>query len=263
MQGIVLTSCESVDSLLASTRASAIPLLKVVTGWGAHWSDAHRAHVCASLPEVIVRTVSGDGTRPPPPDQSSIFLEPATVMAELEPWYRTRPRIWFELGNEPNAYDASDDAAWTFRYWFLEAIETLRKAYPCARIISPGLIENRQEDWWAICQDAFALADAIGVHAYAWHQFTTSDTGQLQRALSQLRSYYPNHTWMLTECGINDAGTPASTKATRYGQMHAKLPSQMMGACWYHYCSDPQDADMVAYALPDSALPYLHAGGTV
>jgi hypothetical protein len=136
MQGLVLTSCESVDSLLASTRASAIPLLKVVTGWGAHWSDAHRAHVCASMPELIVRTVSGDGTRPPPPDQSSIFLEPATVMAELEPWYRTRQRIWFELGNEPNAYDAADDAAWTFRYWFLEAVETLRKAYPCARIIS-------------------------------------------------------------------------------------------------------------------------------
>jgi hypothetical protein len=45
--------------------------------------------------------------------------------------------------------------------------------------------------------------------------------------------------------------------------MHAKLPSQMLGACWYHYCTDPQDADMVAYALPDSALPYLHAGGTV
>jgi hypothetical protein len=68
---------------------------------------------------------------------------------------------------------------------------------------------------------------------------------------------------MLTECGINDPGTPASTKATRYGQMHSKLPSQMLGACWYHYCTDPQDADMVAYALPDSALPYLHAGGTV
>lgn len=263
MQGIVLTSARDVATLLSAVRTNHIPLLKVITQWGAHWDDASRAQVCSAMPEVLVRTVSGDGTRPPPPGQDMIFLEPAAVLEELRPWYAARSSIWVELGNEPNAFDASDDAAWTFRYWFLEAVETLRAAFPELRIISPGLIENRQEDWWAICQDAFEQADCIGVHAYAWHQFTSGDTGQLQRALSQLHGFFPNQTWMLTECGINDPGTPAADKAARYGQLHQKLPSQMIGACFYHYCSNPSDADQVAYALPDSALPYLKAGGTL
>jgi hypothetical protein len=68
---------------------------------------------------------------------------------------------------------------------------------------------------------------------------------------------------MLTEIGINDPATPASTKATRYGQLHQKLPSQMCAAVWYHVCSTPIDQDQANYALPDSALPYLKAGGTV
>jgi len=263
MQGIVLTSCASVGGMLSSIRTNQIPLLKVITGWGAHWDAPTIAHVCETMPELIARTVSGDGTRGPPAGQSMIFLEPDEVLQEIQPWYNARPNLWIELGNEPNGYDASDDAAWTFRYWFIETVKAVRSSFPAARIIAPGLIENRQSDWWAICQDAFRLVDAIGVHAYAYHQFTADDTGQIQRALSQLHGFFPSKPWMLTEIGINDPGTPASDKATRYGELHAKLPSQVGAACWYHICADPSDADMVAYALPDSALPYLKAGGSV
>lgn len=262
MQGIVLTSCAQIGGLLSSLRSNKIPLLKIVTGWGAPWNADSRAQVCESMPEVIVRTINGDGTRPPS-GQDVIFLEPQAVLEELRPWYSACPQLWVELGNEPNHHDASDDAAWVYCYWFFETVKAIRQTFPEVRIISPGLVENRQAEWWAICQDAFDTADCVGFHAYAYHQFTTSDTGQLQRALDQLHSLFPAKTWMLTECGINDPGTPASTKATRYGQLHAKLPSQVRAACWYHACSCPSDADQAAYALPASALPYLHAGGTL
>lgn len=263
MQGIVLTSCDSVGALLSSVRGNNIPLLKVITGWGAHWDNASRAQVCATMPELIVRTVNGDGTAGPPAGQNMIFLDPATVIGELQPWYAARPTIMFELGNEPNGHDASDDAAWTFRYWFIETVKAIRTHFPSARIISPGLIENRQSEWWAICRDAFSLADGIGVHAYAHYQFTTGDTGQVQRALSQIKATFPSKPWLFTEIGIHDPATPAATKATRYKELHAKLPSQMAVACWYHYCSAPSDPDQSAYALPDAALPSLKAGGAL
>lgn len=261
MQGIVLTDCASVGSLLSAVRANNIPLLKVVSGWGAAWDDVSRAEVCQAMPEVIVRTVSGDGTRGPPAGQSVIFLDPETVVNELQPWYACCEALSFELGNEPNGYDSSDEAAWTFRYWFLETVITVRSAMPAARIIAPGLIEARQSEWWAICQDAFDLADSIGFHAYAFHD--ADDTGQLGRALSDLAVFFPNKPWMLTEYGINDQATSAETKATRYAALHAKLPSQVASVCWYHYCENPIDADQQAYQLPSIALPYLYASGTL
>lgn len=261
MQGIVLTDCASIGGLLSAVRGAQLPLLKVVTQWGAHWDDASRAEVCASMPSLIVRTVAGDGTRGPPDGQSMIFLEPQIVLDELAPWYAANVALSVELGNEPNGYDPSDDAAWTFRYWFLETLTAVRSALPAARIIAPGLIENRQSEWWAICQDAFALADAIGFHAYTYHD--ADDTGQLSRALADLALFFPNQIWMLTEYGIHDPATSAETKATRYAKLAASLPSQVAAACWYHFCDRPIDADQYAYALPASALPYLYAGGTL
>jgi hypothetical protein len=263
MQGIVLTSCASIGGLLNAIRSNKLPLLKVVTGWGAHWDESSRREVCRTMPELIVRTVSGDGTRGPPEGQSAIWCDPGAVLEEVQPWYDARASIQVELGNEPNGYDASDDAAWNFRYWFLETVATVRAVFPAARIVAPGLIEDRQSEWWAICQDAFEQADAIGVHAYAYHDFTNGDTGQIQRALSQLATFFPAKSWILTECGINDPGTSPETKATRYAALHAKLPSQVSAACWYHLCSAPSDADQAAYQLPPEALPYLYAGGTL
>jgi len=261
MQGIVLTDCASIGSLLSAVRGNNLPLLKVVTGWGYAWDATSRAEVCNAMPEVIVRTVSGDGTRGPPEGQSAIWCDPGAILNEIDPWYACRPAIAVELGNEPNGYDSSDDAAWTFRYWFLETAAAVRVSFPQARIIAPGLIEARQSEWWAICQDAFETADAIGFHAYAYHD--ADDTGQLGRALSDLALFFPNTPWVLTEYGINDAATAPETKATRYAALHAKLPSQVAAACWYHYCERPIDDDQESYALPPEALPYLYAGGTL
>jgi len=259
MQGIVLTDCASVGGLLSTIRGARLPLLKVVTGWGAPWDDASRMDVCTAMPELLVRTISGDGCQGPP------ALDPSAVLAELRPWCEARSTITVELGNEPNADDASDDAAWNFRYWFIESLNVVRESFPQARIVSPGLLENRQSEWWAICQDGFELADAIGFHSYAYHDFVDGDTGQIQRALEQLALFFPDHTWMLTECGIIDPATSAETKATRYAALHAKLPSQVASVCFYHFCEDPLpgDADQAAYQLPASALPYLYAGGTL
>jgi hypothetical protein len=255
MQGIVLTSCTSIDTMLSSIRNNHIPLLKVVTGWGYHWDDASRNEVCATMPEVLVRTVSGDGTSGAP------ALDPGAVVAELRPWCDARGDIWLELGNEPNAYDPSDDAAWNFQHWFSETATAVRQSFPQARIVTPGLTPDRQTEWWAICQGAFEQADVIGFHAYAHYDF--DDTGQLSRARSDLALFYPAQSWLLTECGIHDPNTPPEVKAQRYAALHAKLPPKVIAACFYHYCDDPMDADQAAYALPPEALPYLYAGGTL
>jgi len=249
MQGLVLTSANNLAGLLDSMRANSIPLLKVVTGWGADWNSDTINRVC-SMPSVLIRTVSGDG-KP---------LDPDAVLREIAPWCAARPEIQIELGNEPNSKDASDDAAWVFRWWFIETLKAVRDRYPLARIVSPGLIENRQEHWWRINQDAFSMADSIGFHAYAFFDFASNDTGQLQRALQQLGAIFPNKPWLGTELGINDMATPPSTKARRYGTLHHKLPSQVAAAIWYHFCDQPLDADMRAYQLPTSAFGELRAG---
>jgi hypothetical protein len=251
MQGLVLTSVDNLTNLLGSMRANGIPLLKVVTGWGTNWNDEAIGQVCA-MPSVLVRTVSGDGAR----------LDPDTVLNEIAPWCAARPQIQIELGNEPNSQDASDDAAWEFRWWFIETLKAVRERYPQARIVSPGLMGKRQETWWRINQDAFSMANSIGFHAYAFFDFTSGDTGDLQRALQQLGDIFPHKPWLGTELGINDTATPPGVKATRYGALHRKLPSQVAGAIWYHYCDQPINADQRAYQLPTSAFPRLRAAGS-
>lgn len=253
MHGLVLTQTDNLTALLSSMRQHKIPLLKVVTAWGWSWDEPSRQQICA-MPEVIVRTLSGDGHTP---------LEPATVLAEIEPWLSTRPDCQIELGNEPNAVDASDDAAWAFRWFFLETVAQVRARWPRARLISPGLIETRQQRWWEICNDAFHQADAVGFHAYAYHDFVAGDTEQIQRAIQQLLQFFADRPWVATELGINDPPTPPATKAQRYSALHAKLPSHVAAACWYHYCLRPLDADQQAYQLPTSAFDELKAGGTL
>lgn len=240
--------------MLASLRSNGIPLLKVVTGWGYAWDAASRHSVCTTMAEVLIRTVAGDGCASPPQ-----LLTPDAVLFELQPWYDARPDVWIELGNEPNGYDPSDDAAWSFRYWFLETLAAVRSACPQARIVTPGLIAERQGVWWQICQDAFEQADAIGWHAYAHQDF--DDSGQIAQALDELTTCYPAHDWILTECGINDPATAPEIKAERYSALHEALPGQVRAVCWYHACANPIDADQKAYQITPEALPYLTAGG--
>jgi hypothetical protein len=262
MQGMILTSTNNIAQFTGEMGMNEIPLPKVVTGWGYHWDDSAR-YTVVQMPEVIVRTVNGDGCAKPPSGQTMIFLDPNLVLKELDPWVKLRANVWLELGNEPNNYDASDTAAWTFRWWFIETLNACRARYPHAKIISPGLFGNRQREWWAICRDAFALADSIGFHAYAWHNFTSGDTGDIQRAIADLTTFFPNSSWMGTELGINDPNTSPSTKAERYSELHRSLPSQVLACCWYHHTNAPSDADQKAYNLPYSAWPKLDAGGDV
>lgn len=260
MQGLVLTHTTDLAALLDAMRAASIPCLKVVTSWGWPW-DADSRRQAATLAALIVRTTSGDGTQAPPGE--SVYLDPTAVLNELAPWVEARPALTVELGNEPNASDPSDDAAWAWRYYFIETMDAIRRRWPAVRILSPGLIENNQDGWWSICRDAFMLADGIGFHAYAWHDFTDTDTGQIQRALFQLRALFENNLWALTECGINDVDTAPEVKAQRYGAMHRELPSNVAAACWYHYADDPLGDDQDAYALPASAFASLGAGGAI
>jgi hypothetical protein len=267
MHGIVLTQTDNLSNFLGALRSNHIPMLKVITGWGYHWDQGTIAQVCSGVPGVIVRTVSGDGCRPPAEGQDKIFLDPSDVIAELSPWLEARAGLWVELGNEPNMYDDSDDAAWTFQWWFAETVRQLRDTYPTARIIAPGLCSKRWDVWWNIChaERAFDMADAVGFHAYAWRHLDdpADNGGELMAALSLLGTYYPSRPWIGTEIGINDPPTPPSTKCDRYYAAHQKLPSQVSAMYYYAYTDHPSDPDQQAYQLPSSAWPHLKAGGTL
>ncbi len=253
MHGIVLTQTDDLTALLASISTNDLAL-KIVTGWGWPWDDASRSQVVDSAPQLLVRTVAGDGTRGQP------ILDTDTVLGELAPWYDAGARD-FEIGNEPNAYDDSDDAAWDFRYWFLKILQALRMTWPDARIVSPGLIDRNQEPWWTICMDAFGLADQVGFHAYTG--LPSGDTGQLDRALDQLGRIYPDHAWQLTEAGINDPAVPPETKASYYAEFERQLAvsvPQVAAVYWYHFCDQPADEDQRRYALGLADMQHL-AGG--
>jgi hypothetical protein len=264
MQAITLTQVNNLDTFLGALHANHVTTLKVVTGWGWPWDAESRAAVGRSMAALLVRTVNGDGTRPPPAGANNlIYLDPNTVQAEVQPWIAARARLIVELGNEPNKHNPSADAAWTFRYWFLETLTRMRSVFPGVRCISPGLIETNQEQWWQINQDAFSQADGIGYHAYGHHDFGPNDTGQIQRAHQQLLHYFPHSAWFATELGINDPNTSASTKCQRYSELHRNMPSAVALSCWYHACEQPGNADARNYAIPNSALPALQAGGRI
>lgn len=266
MQGMVLTATNNLTGFLNNMRGNYLSLLKVVTGWGVEggWHGGNISQVCQTMPTVLVRTTNGDGCRPPPPGQSMIFLDPSVILAEIAPWCQARQQIWIELGNEPNnsntnAANASDDAAWCFRYWFEQTLLAVRQHYPSARIITPGLFLNRQYEWWAICADVFRQADAIGFHSYDYR--TPGDKGELQAAFSQLRQFFPGKSWALTEYGINDPPTPPATKAGHYSQLHKDIASQAVVACFYHYTWKPDNPDQQAYNLPYDSWSALKAKG--
>src|SRR5262245_32965686 len=92
--GVILTYVDNLAQLEDCVRRGQYDTVKVVTGWGlaSGWTDEARARVLSMVPNVIVRTVSGDNN----------FPDANEIEREIVPWYTLKPSIMIELGNEPN-----------------------------------------------------------------------------------------------------------------------------------------------------------------
>lgn len=269
MHGLTLTSTDNLDRLISDMRANHIPGLKVITGWGWPWDAASRQK-CGTLSGLLVRTVDGDGTRPPFGTEHYIFPEPHRVYDELLPWVSAKPRLVVEIGNEPNAYTAApDDAPYVFLYYFRQCLQMIRQQFPGVRVLTPGLIEGTgnkaQPHWWEIWSESGIAneVDGIGYHFYAHENFKPTDTGQVQRAHQQLGQYFHDRSWWATEAGINGPKQPDADKCAKYSELHRNMPGNVAMCVWYHICSAPIDDDQRNYAIDSSAFPALQSGGRI
>jgi hypothetical protein len=250
---------------------------KVITAWGPQgsWTDATRAQVVKSIivgnypPKTIVRTLAGDGQfgrgYADNPKDISLFPIPDKIEEEIRPWYALDPKIYIEIGNEPNNEEApgkppgwwnyynsgdtvkvknAEDYVWEWKYWFSQSLQRIRAVFPAAKVISPGLGKEGADIWHKICQDAFSQADFIGFHQFGGESF---NEGWGQSIIPILQRYYPTKNWFCTEYGLHSQAPwiPQRRKGTMYAELvHFNVsdpvwPSNVKGAVYFHLDTRP------------------------
>ncbi|GAB4444519.1 MAG: hypothetical protein OHK0015_45970 [Chloroflexi bacterium OHK40] len=266
-KGVVLTYVDSLDTLEDCVRIGGYDAVKVVTGWGlpTGWNDDSRRRVLELVPHVIVRTVSGDPSYGRPIDPLSggplpgakgpnarywdyDFLNPDRVEEEITPWYRLKPTIMIELGNEPNVFNQDDDFIWIWAYHLEQTIARCRKAFPQATLISPGFMADARGNmrrFYEIAHKQIAMCDYVGVHFYEYYAFTPDKApatkGELRDVVLLHQQFFPDMPWYITEYGIHNTDqTPRAEKGARYarlihgGEGWPPLPANIAGAVYYH-----------------------------
>lgn len=252
IHGIVLTSAPSITYVRNVLQAGGYNAIKVVTGWGmpVAWNRVTMMALGVVAPNIIVRTVQGDGVNKEMGKPKHPYLHWERVLAELTPWYHAIPQhvnLMFELGNEPEQADIFGYA------WHLErSIDAIRRTLPRAKIISPALSPSNAHQLriWAANErwrSVVSTCDYIGVHQYAFFNLITDDTRQFQLLDENIQNTKP---WIVTEMGINDPGTPALQKVQRYAAYTDHLHRiGAVGAFDYHLCTQPRTEDDRRYAL--------------
>ncbi|HMQ33056.1 MAG TPA: hypothetical protein PKD53_20160 [Chloroflexaceae bacterium] len=266
-RGVVLTYVDSLDTLEDCVRLGDYDVVKLVTGWGLpqSWADDTRRRVVAMVPNLIVRTVSGDPSYARPADPLSKkhmpgatgpdaqywqydFLDPDRVAHEIAPWYALKPDLMIELGNEPNVYNQDDDFIWRWAYFLDLAIKRCRQEFPRATLISPGFMMDpagNMRRFYEIAQRQIAACDYVGVHFYEYYAFKPDEgpatKGELRDAVALHQQFFPDKAWYVTEYGIHNTDqVPRREKGARYARLvHGgagwpALPANVAGAVYYH-----------------------------
>jgi hypothetical protein len=266
-RGVVLTYVDNLDTLEDCIRLGGYDTVKVVTGWGlsSGWNPEARKRVLNMVPNVIVRTVSGDPSYARPFDPLSggprpgakgpdaqywdyDFAKPDVCEREISEWYSIRPDIMVEIGNEPNVFNQDDDFIWKWSYWLEQSVKYCKQAFPQAKFISPGFMMDGRGNmarFYEIANQQLRLFDFIGVHFYEYYAFTPDGApatkGELRDAMEIHKKFFPEKPWYITEYGINDTKqVPQPEKGTRYAKLvHADegwpvMPDNVVGAVYYH-----------------------------
>ncbi|NTU80147.1 MAG: hypothetical protein HGA45_12200, partial [Chloroflexales bacterium] len=265
--GVVLTYVDTLDTLADCVRLGGYDVVKVVTGWGLpqSWNDDTRKRVAAMVPNLIVRTVSGDPSYARPVDPLSKrhmpgakgpnaqyweydFLNPDKVEQEIAPWYALKPNIMIELGNEPNVFNQDDDFIWRWAYFLEQTVKRCRDIFPRATLISPGFMMDaagNMRRFYEIAQKQIAMCDYVGVHFYEYYAFKPDQApatkGELREAVQLHQQFFPDMAWYITEYGIHNTDqVPRPEKGARYARLvHGSdgwpaLPINVAGAVYYH-----------------------------
>lgn len=222
MKGIILTNYENDFLRFRNTvRKYQFDTVKVVTAWGTGkaWDQLTRAQILALTPYTIVRTVTGDPSYKEnwKKDREYVYPDSKRAIAEIQPWYAIKPDILIEIGNEPNLPTVD---VWTWRYYLRETLITLRKAFPLAKFISGGLIQNEYEfEWYTILGEkeipVLSTFDYIGVHLYEHEQFYINSYDTTEKTTASLVRARKYGIPFITEMGINKSLMPRYTEYTR------------------------------------------------
>lgn len=262
--GVILTYADNLDIVEDCVRIGGYDTLKVVTGWGlpTGWNAETRQRLLQMVPNVIVRTVSGDPSYARPvnplnePNRAGAgaaywdydFPDPNRIEQEIAEWYAIKPEIMIELGNEPNIFNTDDEFIWRWSFFLAESIKKCREVFPQAKLISPGFMmdpRGKISRFYEIAQQTLAQCDYIGVHFYEYYAFkpdqAPASKGELREAMELHQKFFPTKQWYVTEFGINDSKQVQRTdKGERYARLLFAdeswpiLPSNVAGAVYYH-----------------------------
>ena len=266
-KGVILTYVDTLNSLEDCVRLGSYNVVKVVTGWGlpTSWTTETRQRVIDMVPNLIVRTVSGDPSYARPHDPLAggpipgakganaqyweyDFLNPDKVQAELQPWYDLKPDMMIELGNEPNVFNQDDEFVWRWAYFLEQTVNRCRQVFPQATLISPGFMmdaRGNMQRFYEIAQKQIAMCDYVGMHFYEFYAFKPDQApatkGELRDAVQLHQQYFPAMPWYVTEYGIHNTDkTSRQLKGERYARLlHGgdgwpALPVNVAGAVYYH-----------------------------
>ena len=136
----------------------------------------------------------------------------------------------FEILNEPNhhqgyeGWGSADDAARSFRDWYLDVLKRLKRACPWALFGFPGLAPHwphRDLEWLDICRDAIQASDWLGCHIY-WQ-----GDNQLQNdwglRFKHYHEKFPNKVIEITEFGNSTPNLSGDTQAAQYAMFYQEL----------------------------------------
>lgn len=268
IHGPILTQASSLAPVAACIKRGGYTALKVITGWGlpSGWTRQAMTQAAQMVPHLIVRTVAGDPSYNGGKQRFPYFQ---AVAQEIAPWYTVRPQLYIEIGNEPNLFGWDEDGCWAYRWYLEQTIRVCRETFPQAKLIAPALLLEercRPRRWLELCSDVMWACDAIGVHAYEHDAWLASEqrhgtTGQMELLRRLYGQFFPKHSWLLTEYGINDPATAPRVKGQRYAALAYRkastpsLPPQVKGALYYHFCED-KSLDPQYHIAPDGDTAY-------
>jgi hypothetical protein len=243
--GPVLTNVSRISKFINDCERHQFRTALVVTGWGLDngWTDAARRLLLLAIPNLVVRTVSGD---PSYRGWGALWRpDPDVTVAELAPWVRLNPTGWYAIGNEPCvAWEHPDISSrndeytiWVYRYWLDATLRRLRREFPHAKFIapSPRIGVPGWQRWLEIPKDVIERYDAASVHVYGWHRLFGDGKGELAAALRVYPALFPNQPVFATEVGINDPATSHATKLQLYRHFAATAPRNWRAIYAYHY----------------------------
>jgi len=136
----------------------------------------------------------------------------------------------FEILNEPNhhqgyeGWGSADDAARSFRDWYLEVLGRLKKACPWALFGFPGLAPHwphRDLEWLDICRDAIQASDWLGCHIYWQGDNQLKNDWGLRFKLYHEK--FPDKVIEITEFGNSTPNLSGDIQAAQYAMFYQEL----------------------------------------